>query len=202
MSKFPRDEFDKVPENSSRRGVHRNFNDAPRSGLIPILAFAVLALLIGAVAFFVLPKLGFGTSSSSTTTSAPSSSAPSSGAETSSPAAAPATAAPSAGLAAASAKKLPEAAAVNKRTPVSVLNASGLAGLAAKYGSMVTGAGWSVNQTANWAGADQPSSVIFYSSANDRADAEALGNLLGITRTVQTAELAVPLAVVLGPGAQ
>ncbi len=212
MSKYPRDEFDKVPENSSRRGVHRNFNDAPRSGLVPILAFAVLALLIGAVAFFVLPKLGFGPSPSTVTSSAPSPgtpspgtpspSAPSSGAKASSPAAASTPRTSPSGLATASPTQAPEAGAVNKMTPVSVLNASGMVGLAAKYGSMVTDAGWPVSQTANWAGAAQPSSVIFYSSADDKADAEALGNLLGITRTVQTIELQVPLAVVLGPGAQ
>ncbi|MCY0906116.1 LytR C-terminal domain-containing protein [Arthrobacter sp. H14-L1] len=216
MSKYPRDEFDKVPENSSRRGVHRSFNDAPRSGLVPILAFAVLALLIGAVAFFVLPTLGFGPSSSTVTSPAPSStasstataspapssSAPSSSAGTSRPAAAPSAKTSPSGLATASPTPSPEAAGVNKTTPVSVLNASGVVGLAAKYGSMVTDAGWPVSQTGNWAGAAQPSSVIFYSSADDAADAEALGQLLGIRRTVQTFELQVPLAVVLGPGAQ
>ncbi len=83
-----------------------------------------------------------------------------------------------------------------------MLNASGVVGLAAKYGDMVTGAGWSVSQMANWAGAAQPSSVIFYQGAEQKATAEAVGALLGITRLTETADLQIPLAVVLGPGAQ
>ena len=57
MSKYPRDEFDNVPESSSRQGVHRTAMDAPRPGLWPIVAFAVVALLIGAAAFLVIPRL-------------------------------------------------------------------------------------------------------------------------------------------------
>ena len=86
-------------------------------------------------------------------------------------------------------------------SPCQVFNASGIGGLAAKYSGIVSGAGWGVNQTANWQGMAQPSSVIFYNGPAQKANAEALGQLLGITRLVDTAELGIPLAVVLGPGA-
>ncbi|HEY8294572.1 MAG TPA: LytR C-terminal domain-containing protein [Micrococcaceae bacterium] len=204
MSQYPRDEFDKVPENSSRQGVHRSSVEPVRRGLGPLIAFGIVALIIGALAFTVLPKLGFaGASASTTATSSPAAAGPSSTAGQSASAAmtssAPVTSsAPKASSAPATTAAAP---AVDKSTPVSVLNASGVAGLAAKYAATVTAAGWSVSQTANWAGAAQPSSVIFYNGAAQKGNADALGSLLGITRLIDTAELQVPLAVVVGPGA-
>lgn len=61
MSKYPRDEFDKVPETSSRQGVHRERLIPSRStGLGLIITVGVLALILGLAAFFVLPRLGIG----------------------------------------------------------------------------------------------------------------------------------------------
>lgn len=205
MSQYPRDEFDKVPENSSRQGVHRSSVEPVRRGLGPLIAFGIVALIVGALAFTVLPKLGFaGASASTTAAGSPAPAGPSSTAGQSASAAttssAPATSsAPETSSAPATTASAP---GVDKSTPVSVLNASGVAGLAAKYAATVTAAGWSVSQTANWAGAAQPSSVIFYNGAAQKGNADALGSLLGITRLIDTAELQVPLAVVVGPGAK
>ncbi|GHD10622.1 LytR C-terminal domain-containing protein [Zhihengliuella salsuginis] len=62
MSKYPSDEFDRVPEYTDRQGVHRlEAGMAPvrRGGLWPILIFGVAAILIGLVAFFLLrPTFG------------------------------------------------------------------------------------------------------------------------------------------------
>lgn len=204
MSQYPRDEFDKVPENSSRQGVHRSSVEPVRRGLGPLIAFGIVALIVGALAFTVLPKLGFaGASASTTAASSPAAAGPSGTAGQSASAAmtssAPVTSpAPEASSAPATTDSAP---GVDKSTPVSVLNASGVAGLAAKYAATLTAAGWSVSQTANWAGAAQPSSVIFYNGAAQKGNADALGSLLGITRLIDTAELQVPLAVVIGPGA-
>jgi cytoskeletal protein RodZ len=205
MSQYPRDEFDKVPENSSRQGVHRSSIEPVRRGLGPLLAFGVVALIIGALAFTVLPKLGFTNASGSgpvASSHAPAS--PSSPAAQSSTAAVASSAPATSAAAETSAAPTTTTAApgVDKSSPVSVLNASGVVGLAAKYAATVTADGWTVNQTANWAGAAQPSSVIFYNGATQKANAEELGTLLGITRMVDTTELQVPLAVVLGPGAK
>src|SRR6476469_1621685 len=59
MTKYARDEFDRVPETSTRQGVHRAVAASRRRSLAPILAAGCVALAIGLVAFLILPKLGF-----------------------------------------------------------------------------------------------------------------------------------------------
>lgn len=61
MTQYPRDEFDDVPEVSSRQGVHREHLAAPTSGSLGLMILAgLLALLVGLAAYFVLPGLGIG----------------------------------------------------------------------------------------------------------------------------------------------
>ncbi|WP_427016471.1 LytR C-terminal domain-containing protein [Pseudarthrobacter sp. P1] len=201
MSTYPRDEFDKIPENSSRHGVHRTSIAPARNSLFPLMAFGVLALIVGLAAFFVLPRLGIGGSGNvppaavATTDTATTGAAP-----TENPPASETPSVPASESASPGPTEPP--AAVDKSVPVQVFNASGISGLAAKYSGIISSAGWGVNQTANWTGAIQPSSVVFYSVPAQKANAEALAQLLGIPRTAELAELAIPLAVVLGPGAQ
>jgi hypothetical protein len=229
MSNYPSDEFDKVPENSSRLGVHRSTLETPRRGLTPLVLFAVAALIIGLAAFVLVPRLG----SSGTGTASP---APAAGASSGSPAA---SAQPASGAAATSAgtsatagsaasgddatvsagpstsaavegSSLPatpapettSAPATDKTTPVSVLSSFAPDGMVTKYAGVIGADGWTVSEMAEWGGAPQPSSVIFYSGPGQQANAEALGALLGIPRLVDSSELLVPLAVVLGPDAQ
>src|SRR6478735_6411208 len=64
MTRYARDEFDKVPEAASRQGVHRTASAPSRVRLWPILAMGVAALAIGLVSFLILPKLGFNTTAS------------------------------------------------------------------------------------------------------------------------------------------
>ena len=59
MTKYARDEFDRVPETSTRQGVHRAAAESRRRRLGPILAVGAVALVIGLVAYLILPKLGF-----------------------------------------------------------------------------------------------------------------------------------------------
>ena len=59
MTKYARDEFDRVPETSTRQGVHRAVAESRRRRLAPVLAVGAVALAIGLVAFLILPKLGF-----------------------------------------------------------------------------------------------------------------------------------------------
>ena len=200
MSKYPRDEFDAVEENSARYGVHRASMEVRTRSLVPILIVGVAALCIGLLAFFIMPKLlnngtapvaGSGTSAVSTPPSAQATESPAAettDAATEEPTAEP-TPEPTAG------------SAVDKGTPVAVFNGTGTPGLAARYASLVGGDGWTVSQSANWAGLPQQTSVIFYSDATQQANAEALGVLLSIPTQVESAELGLPLAVVLGPGA-
>lgn len=199
MSNYPRDEFDNIPESSSRQGVHRTAMAAPRRSLWPILVFAVVPLVIGGVAFFAISRLPgspadaqggdkSSSASASSTTSSPSSAAPTTPPTTAS--STPSTSTP------------PPPPPVDKTQPVNVYNATLTAGLGARVSQQVRNDGWAVGVTSNWQGPAQPSSVIFYNGPAQKPNADELGKLLGITRLVDTADLGIPLAVVLGPGAR
>ncbi|MGG5753133.1 LytR C-terminal domain-containing protein [Zafaria sp. Z1313] len=59
MSKYPSDEFDRVPEFAERQGVHRAdvAGTRPgRSGLALLLGVGLLALLVGVFSFTILPQ--------------------------------------------------------------------------------------------------------------------------------------------------
>ena len=215
MTKYARDEFDKVPETSSRQGVHRVASDAPRRRLGPILAVGVVALAIGLVAFLFLPKLGFaptGTplmaagSALESPSASPSAEAPQTASQSAEPGADP-SATPSASEAlptTGTPSTAPEddAPAVDKSQPVAVYNGTTTAGLAGRVSSTVSADGWTLGPVGNWGGMPQQSSVIYYSGAEQKANAEALGELLNITSLVDSAEFQQPVVVVLGPGFQ
>lgn len=212
MTNYARDEFDRVPEASARQGVHRAVSAPARARLWPILVVGIGSLAVGVIAFLLLPQLGFQAAAnplSAVTSEAPPSSAPGS---QSSPSASP-TATPSAGATSPSASSTPSASesasagdsavlnssAVDKSQPVSVYNATLTSGLAGRVGSTVEKDGWVLGEVSNWQGAPQQVSVIFYSDAAHKANAEALGALLNITKLVETGDLQAPVAVVLGP---
>ena len=131
MSNYPRDEFDAVEENSVRHGVHRALMGPHRRSLMPLMIFGVLALCVGLVAFFIMPKM-FNTTSMPlvgvATSSAPVLTPP---AEQQSAVAA---VDPSATAEVRVSQESPQptpASAVDKNVSVDVFNATGIAGLAA-----------------------------------------------------------------------
>lgn len=201
MTNYPRDEFDRVPENSARHGVHRASLEVATRSLMPLMIFGVAALCIGLLAFLIVPKIsGHDTATkplagqSSSAAATPTGGQP---AKSATPSVAPSTAP----------ARTPSAtptpgAVVDKGIPVAIFNATGIGGLAAKYTGTVTANGWTVSQAANWAGAPQSVSSIIYSGPTQKANAQALGALLNITTLLDSAELGIPLTVVLGPGAQ
>jgi len=206
MTKYARDEFDRVPETSSRQGVHRVASEAPRRRLGPILAVGIAALAIGLVAFLFLPKLGLAPtgnplmaagSAVDSPSATPSAQAP----QSSAPAATEPSTAPSAS---ASSSASPEIVtqSVDKTRPVAVYNGTTTAGLAGRVSSSVSAAGWTLGPVGNWGGTPQQSSVIYYNGAEQKANAEALGDLLNITSLVDSPEIQQPVVVVLGPGFQ
>ncbi|MBT2535206.1 LytR C-terminal domain-containing protein [Arthrobacter sp. ISL-69] len=211
MTKYARDEFDKVPETSSRQGVHRVASDAPRRRLGPILAVGVVALAIGLVAFLFLPKLGFAPTGSplmaaGSAQESPSAETPQTASQSAEPSADPSTT-PPAGEAlptTGTPSTAPEdnAPAVDKSQPVAVYNGTATAGLAGRVSNTVSADGWTLGPVGNWGGMPQKSSVIYYSGAGQKANAEALGELLNITSLVDSAEFQQPVVVVLGPGFQ
>jgi len=213
MTNFARDEFDRVPEVSSRQGVHRAVSAPSRPKLWPILSAGIGALAVGLVAFFLLPQLGFqpaiappsaaaaGTSASASPTATPSASATFSAAGSSSPSSsASEPASPSAVEPATSETIAP--AAVDKSQPVAIFNGTLTSGLAGRVGATVQSDGWVLGEVANWQGSPQQQSVIFYSDAAHRANAEALSALLNIPTLVESPDFPTSVAVVLGPDYQ
>lgn len=67
---------------------------------------------------------------------------------------------------------------------------------------LVEGDGWTLSTVGNWGGLPQQTSVIFYNSPAQKANAEALGALLRIQSIVESPEIQQPLVVVAGPGYQ
>jgi LytR cell envelope-related transcriptional attenuator len=215
MTKYARDEFDKVPETASRQGVHRTASAPARVRLWPILAVGLVALAIGVVSFLILPKLGFGgtggqasslaatpLADTGATEPAVQESPAESSAAPSAEAVPSASTGPSPGTEAEPEPTTPADAPVflDKTQPVAVYNAAGTAGLASRVGGTVQADGWTLGQVGNWTGAPQQGSIIFYSGAGQLANAQALAELLGVPTLVSSTEFQVPLAVVLGPG--
>lgn len=202
MTKFARDEFDRVPQSPSRQGVHRATTAPSRPVLWPVLTLGVLALLVGLVAFFIFPKLGFivpqaasgiskqGAAEGTAPSSAPSD--PSQTATSTEPSAAPSTVPSASGT--------PSDPAVDKTTAVSIYNATTTGGLASRVAGTVEGGGWPLSTVGNWGGVPQQSSVIFYNSPAQKGNAQALATLLRIANVVESREIQQPLVVVLGPG--
>jgi hypothetical protein len=224
MTKYPRDEFDQVPETSHRQGVHRAHVEARKgSGLGLIILASVLALAVGAVSFFVVPLLGAGGAGlpAAQVNTATAAESPAGGTATGEPTHA-AAAKPSAepdNKATEEPTKVPaeeptdepseEATAepagetVNRADPMLIFNAAGVNGLGGTVSQRVSADGWSVAMVDNWQGGPMPNSVIYY-NPGQAANAEAIGQLLGITDLRETAqgEVSLYVTVVLGPGFQ
>lgn len=224
MTNYARDEFDRVPEAASRQGVHRAAAAPSRPRLWPILSVGTGALAVGMAAFVLLPHAGFdaagqssseaaaavaqsGGTASEAASAKPSSAAPSAAASRpASPSAAasadPSEAVPSSPAASEAAAVDVLGSSVDKALPVSIFNGTLTSGLAGRVGATVEADGWTLGQVANWQGAPQQTSVIFYSGAERKASAEALGELLDIATLVETPGFESSVAVVLGPGFQ
>ena len=204
MTKYARDEFDRVPETSTRQGVHRAVAESRRRRLAPILAVGAAALAVGLVAFLILPKLGLSTGGNTAAVSAEqgAGSAPATTASSPPSASAAPSETPSAPATPSATPTPTPAAAVDKTQPVAIFNGTATAGLASRVGATVSTAGWTLGELGNWGGAPQQRSVVFYSGAAQKGNAEALGQLLGIEAVVDSAEFQTPLVVVLAPGFQ
>ncbi|MBT2512820.1 LytR C-terminal domain-containing protein [Arthrobacter sp. ISL-30] len=207
MTKYARDEFDRVAQNSSRQGVHRAATDAPRPSLVPILTVGIAALVIGLVCFLILPKLGFtqpaAMSSNVSAEDAKGGTLASETPKAETLATTSASASPQSTVhPSPSPTPTPTTAAVDTTSAVSVYNATTTGGLAARVAAQVQAEGWPLGMVANWSGTPQRSSVIFYRDAAQLGNAEALGKLLGITNLVESAEFQQPVVIILGPGFQ
>ncbi|MFJ4208371.1 LytR C-terminal domain-containing protein [Paenarthrobacter sp. NPDC089675] len=205
MTKYAKDEFDRVPQNTSRQGVHRDATGTTRPTLWPVLTVGAVALVLGLVAFLILPRLGITAPAASSSVSTP---APQQSGEPS-PSAAPsesgnapiASGEPTPGSTpSASPSATQSSAPVDKSTAVAVYNGTATAGLANRVAGIVQSGGWTLGTVGNWGGLPQQTSVVFYNAPAQKANAEAVGALLGITTIVESPEVQQPLVVVVGPG--
>lgn len=202
MNTYSRDEFDAIPESPRRQGVHRTRGETSAEGggqsgrgLRWILAAGLIALVIGALAFFVLPRLGLsGTTVAASSTQSSASGRPSAAPSSSTPSQAPSSAAP------APSAKTTAPPVVDKSLEVGVYNGTATAGLGTRAAAAARSAGWVVSTVANWGGAPVNASVVYYKSPAQADSAKALAADLGIATVQEAPALGLPLAVVAGPG--
>lgn len=192
---YPADEFDAAPDAAAPRGVHR----APRSAwsrwwpfLVVILVVPVLAW--GAVTWMSshggLPNLAVPAASEAPSGSA--SAAPSDGATPSTAASTPAASTPAASTPATS------GGTVDKSVAVKVMNASGVAGAAAKAATKLTNAGFTSVTTGN-STTSVKQSTVYYATAAQQPAAALAASTLGITTVAQSpAQAGSGITVVLG----
>ena len=191
MSKYPQDEFDRIPETAARQGVHRERLVPVRgSGLGLKVAVGVLALLVGLAAYFLLPRLEVGGSVGAAQIPQPTASreadpGPSDRARPPAPSEAPASA---------------ETEQLDRTQVLNVLNSTGVPGLASTAAGRLAADGWTATVPGNWAGTPLETSVVFYNSEVQRPSAEAVGSALGIPAVQEAAEVSPAVTVVLGPG--
>ncbi len=177
----------------------------PAPALWPVLLLGGIALAVGLVAFLVLPKLGFTSSTTPQAVATADASKPSAAASPS----ASSMPSPSSSVQASgqpspsdtpSSTPTPTTAPLDKTAVVAVYNGTTTGGLAARVAGMVQGGGWPLSTVANWGGMPQQTSSVFYKGAAQKGNAEALGKLLGISNLVDSAEFQQPVVVILGPG--
>jgi hypothetical protein len=208
MTKYARDEFDRIPEASSRQGVHRVAAGPAKRKLGPVLAVGVAALAVGLAAFILFPKLGISTadplamfgrssSASGSTGTVEAGASPSASPEASQ---SPAPLATTSESTSPSPTPTPTTPLVDKSQPVAVYNGTTTAGLAGRVAAQIQTDGWTPDPVGNWGGLPQQASVIYYNGEARKAAAAALGSLLKISTLVDSAEFQQPLVVVLGPG--
>lgn len=176
-----------MPLEASRRGAHRA-RVSPVMAVLPIVA--VVGIVIGAIALVYLFFGGLGGSGSA---SQATSSVQGTPAVTTS--AAPASTSTSAATPSASAST---GGTVDKTISVSVYNATGVTGLARRYGAKVTAAGWSLGTVASWS-TRLSDTVVYYGTDTQEATAQALVKVVGHGETrLSPAKAGTGISVVIG----
>ena len=191
-----------APQPRTRTGAHRPHR-GPWRDLLPTLAVLLAVVVIGLGAW-ALTRSTASSIQSSGTDDTPSQSqgtppaGPTTGpTATTTPSATPSTSAgtPTSGTATSS----PPAGAVDRSTPVTVLNATRTRGLAASVAATLRTSGWTVPTTDNYRRAEPPTTV-YYASADQRATAQAVADDVGGDPRVQQTDEFGPdrITVVIG----
>jgi hypothetical protein len=195
--RYPEDEFDAAADRDGPRGVHR----LPRSTWRKVWPFLAVLVVVPAIAYGLvtwaadsggklLSDFGQGQSTDAVTP-APTGAASSS--TTPAPSGAATTPAPPAVTSAP-----PTEPAPNLAMPVSVINAARITGLAATEAKKLTTGGFTRVAAVNGSGTGVTMTTVYYATAADKATADAVAKLLGITTVTMSATHAPSgIAVVL-----
>jgi LytR cell envelope-related transcriptional attenuator len=180
---YPEDEFD-VPNPDVARGVHR----APRSAWSrwwPFLAVLVIAPVIAYGLVYLAARTGdLPTADSSGGTDE----------TTTSPSVTPTTPADDGSDAAAD----PPAPVAVLETPIVVLNAAQISGLAGEQASKLEAAGFTAVTPENFTGTAPDDSVVYYATEDQVATAQLVATTLGITTvTLSAADAGTGISVIL-----
>ncbi|MCB4207831.1 LytR C-terminal domain-containing protein [Arthrobacter sp. UM1] len=186
------DRYDLIPEDPRHVGQHREEPYEPAVGWKAFVLVGAAALLLGFIAAFVLPVLGF-------TPKAQSPQAQTAQGQSPSGAARPSTA-PSAHVAPLQTQG-PQASAdpALRKATVDVFDASG--GAREKdVAAEVAGKGWVVGELGAWNGGDPGRTTVVYGAASSRAAAQLLASDLGGAEVSQDSSVGSRLQVVVSGG--
>ena len=182
---YPEDEFDALGADRTPQGVHR----APLPRWRQLLPFIIVLILAPTLAFVAVQALSGGDGDAppaAATTTEPATD----GEPRTEPTQAP-TEEPTEGETTTEEQTSEEPAAdLDRSIQVWVLNGSGVSGLAADTAAFLTEDGWEDVDAADY-GRPQPSgTTLFYDNADQLDEAEALGELLGVTNLVESSSAA------------
>lgn len=176
MAEYPRDEFDDLAP-TGRKGAHRRdggpTTQAGAIALVAILAIAALLLVLGAINIIRSSTADPEEQVAEQAPTAESTADPTAEEDTS-----------------------VDIDQVEKTAEVTVLNASGVSGAGGAFGDAVEEAGWTLSQVGNHSTSDTVSS-IHYADEASAEEAQALGELLGITDVEHSEEFTGDITVVV-----
>jgi len=198
---YPPDEFDAADDHDGPRGVHRS----PRTTWSKLWPFLVVLVVFPALAYGLVTWIsnsdtglsgaisGLGATGTSDTAAdgATPTGTDAATATATTPAATPTTEAPVA----------PTAAAADFTTPVAVVNAANVSGLAATEAKKLQAGGFTKVTATNGTGTGVKTTTVFYATDAQKATADAVAQLLGITTvTMSPTQAKSGITVVLMPG--
>ena len=198
---YPPDEFDAADDHDGPRGVHRS----PRTTWSKLWPFLVVLVVFPALAYGLvtwisnsdtglsgaISGLGATGTSDTATDGATPTGTDAATATATTPAATPTTEAPVA----------PTAAAADFTTPVTVVNAANVSGLAATEAKKLQAGGFTKVTATNGTGTGVKATTVFYATDAQKATADAVAQLLGITTvTMSPTQAKSGITVVLMPG--
>ncbi|WP_158274505.1 LytR C-terminal domain-containing protein [Cellulomonas sp. WB94] len=196
---YPPDEFDAADDHDGPRGVHRS----PRTTWSKVWPFLVVLVVFPALAYGLVTWIsnsdtGLGGAISglgATGTTEPTDTATDAATGTATDTAPPADTATS------EAPVAPPAATPDLTSPVVVLNAANVSGLAASQTKKLEAGGFTKVTASNGTGTGVKATTVFYATEDQKVTADAVAQLLGIsTVELSTTRAKDGITIVLMPG--